>query len=95
MLGTDAVAPLPWDVVVAYELQVHGSHGMAARDYPAMLAMVASGVLRPQELVGRVIGLADAPAALMAMDSPTASTAGMPVIDLDLSGSRRARDDLW
>jgi alcohol dehydrogenase len=84
MLGADARAPLPWDVVVAYELEIHGSHGMAARDYPAMLAMVASGVLRPQELVGRVIGLADAPAALMAMDSPAASTAGMTVIDLDL-----------
>lgn len=82
MLGPDARAPLPWDVVVAYELEVHGSHGMAARDYPAMLSLVAAGVLRPAELVGRVIGLADAPAALMAMDSPAASTAGMTVIDL-------------
>ena len=82
MLGADARAPLPWDLVVAYELEVYGSHGMAARDYPALLAMVTSGVLRPHELVGRVIGLAEAPAALMAMDSPTASTAGMTVIDL-------------
>ncbi len=55
MLGADARAPLPWDLVVSYELEVHGSHGMAARDYPAMLAMVTSGVLRPHELVGRVI----------------------------------------
>jgi threonine dehydrogenase-like Zn-dependent dehydrogenase len=45
--------------------------------------MVTSGVLRPHELVGRIISLAEAPAALMAMDSPTASTAGMTVIDLD------------
>ena len=82
MLGEDARAPLPWDLVVAYELEVYGSHGMAARDYPALLAMVTSGVLRPHELVGRVITLAEAPAALMAMDSPTASTAGMTVIDL-------------
>lgn len=82
MLGPDARAPLPWDLVVAYELDVHGSHGMAARDYPAMLALVASGVLHPEALVGRVIGLAEAPAALMAMDSPAASTAGMTVIDL-------------
>lgn len=85
MLGPDARAPLPWDVVVGYELEVYGSHGMAARDYPAMLAMVASGVLRPAELVGRVIGLAEAPAALMAMDSTAATTAGMTVVDLTLS----------
>lgn len=82
MLGPDARAPLPWDVVVAHELEVHGSHGMAARDYPAMLALVTAGVLRPAELIGRTIGLAEAPAALMAMDSPAASTAGMTVIDL-------------
>ena len=61
MLGDDARAPLPWDLVVAYELEVYGSHGMAARDYPALLAMVSSGVLRPHELVGRVISLAEAP----------------------------------
>ena len=82
MLGADARAPLPWDLVVAYELEVRGSHGMAACDYPAMLSMVASGALRPAELVGRVISLAEAPAALMAMDSPAASTAGMTVVDL-------------
>lgn len=85
MLGPDARAPLPWDLVVGYELEVYGSHGMAAGDYPAMLAMVSSGVLRPAELVGRVIGLAQAPAALMAMDSPTATTAGMTVVDLAVS----------
>ncbi len=85
MLGADARAALPWDLVVAYELEVYGSHGMAARDYPAMLAMVSSGELRPQELVGRVITLAEAPAALMAMDSPTAAGAGMTVVDLTRS----------
>ncbi|HEU5484071.1 MAG TPA: zinc-binding dehydrogenase, partial [Microlunatus sp.] len=82
MLGPDARAPLPWDAVVAYELEVYGSHGMAARDYPAMLELVDSGVLRPAELVGRVIPLSAAPAALMAMDSPAAETAGMTIIDL-------------
>ncbi|MDN5760929.1 MAG: alcohol dehydrogenase catalytic domain-containing protein [Microlunatus sp.] len=82
MFGPDARAPLPWDRVVAYELEVYGSHGMAARDYPAMLALVSDGVLRPQELVGRVISLAEAPAALMALDSPAPPTAGMTVIEV-------------
>src|SRR5205814_580236 len=35
--------PLPMDLVIARELEIYGSHGMAARDYPAMRALVADG----------------------------------------------------
>ena len=49
--------PLPMDLVIARELEIYGSHGMAARDYPAMLRMVADGTLRPGLLVGEVIAL--------------------------------------
>ena len=66
-------------LVIARELEIYGSHGMAARDYPAMLAQVADGTLRPGLLVGEVIGLEQAGAALAAMDGP-ASGAGMTVI---------------
>ena len=52
MLGDAARAPLPWDLVVARELEIYGSHGMAAADYPPMLAMVADGRLKPRLLVG-------------------------------------------
>ena len=31
---------LPWELLVARELRVAGSHGMSAADYPAMLAMI-------------------------------------------------------
>jgi alcohol dehydrogenase len=79
MLGDDARAPLPWDLVVARELEVAGSHGMAAADYPPMLAMVTDGRLRPDLLVGAVIPLERAGAALMAMDDPVARTAGITV----------------
>ncbi|HWM07265.1 MAG TPA: zinc-binding dehydrogenase, partial [Actinophytocola sp.] len=79
LLGAEATPPLPMDLVVAHELSVHGTHGMAARDYPEMLGLVASGELRPDLLVGRVIGLDGAPAALSAMDGPPAG-AGMTVI---------------
>jgi alcohol dehydrogenase len=72
------------DLVVARELEIHGSHGMAARDYPAMLALVTSGVLRPDRLVGSVIGLDDAGAALAAMSRP-ATTAGVTVVRLEES----------
>jgi D-arabinose 1-dehydrogenase-like Zn-dependent alcohol dehydrogenase len=41
MLDADALAPLPWELLVARELRVAGSHGMSAADYPTMLAMMA------------------------------------------------------
>jgi alcohol dehydrogenase len=72
--------PLPMDLVIARELEIYGSHGMAARDYPAMLAMVADGTLRPGLLVGEVIGLEDVSRALAAMDGLT--PAGMTVVRL-------------
>ncbi|WP_406302154.1 zinc-dependent alcohol dehydrogenase family protein [Streptomyces sp. NBC_00885] len=58
---------LPMDRVVPLELEILGSHGMAAHAYPELMAMVASGSLRPDLLVTRTIGLAEAPAALAAL----------------------------
>ena len=62
--------PLPMDLVIARELEIYGSHGMAARDYPAMLRMVADGTLRPGLLVGEVIELGQVGRTLAAMDEP-------------------------
>ena len=76
--GADATAGLPGDRVIAYELELYGSHGMAARDYPAMVELVESGALQPQRLIGSVIDLDGAPDALMAMDAPGAD--GITVI---------------
>ena len=72
---------LPMDVVVARELEIYGSHGLAARDYPAMMRLVADGTLRPGLLAGQVIGLEEAGRALAAMDEPGA-TAGMTIVKL-------------
>lgn len=51
--------------VLARELSVLGSHGMAAHEYPAMLSLVTSGALRPDLLVGRTVGLPEAGQALV------------------------------
>jgi len=48
---------MPMARVIAWELDLLGSHGMAARDYPEMLAAVASGALNPSLLVAREVGL--------------------------------------
>jgi threonine dehydrogenase-like Zn-dependent dehydrogenase len=45
-----------------------------------MLSMIEDGTLRPGDLVGQVIGLEDAGAALAAMDRPSAT--GMTVVRL-------------
>jgi len=82
MLGDSDVAPVPMGRTIAEELEILGSHGMPAHDYPEMLALVASGRLDVSRLVGRIITLEDAPAALAAMSGP-ATTTGMTVVDLD------------
>ncbi|MFI7210005.1 zinc-dependent alcohol dehydrogenase family protein [Micromonospora maritima] len=69
---------LPMDLVIAYELELRGSHGMPAHAYPEMLRLVTAGVLRPGELVTRTIDLAAAPRALATMDRPT--VAGMCLV---------------
>jgi D-arabinose 1-dehydrogenase-like Zn-dependent alcohol dehydrogenase len=82
LLGEDATPPLPMDRVVAHELSVHGSHGMPAAQYAELLRLVADGTLDPGRLVGAVIGLEDAGAALVAMSGPP-TTAGMTVVRLE------------
>lgn len=78
LLGESSRPPLPMDTVVAHELEIYGSHGMAAHEYPAMLQSVAQRVIDPSRLVARVIGLDDIPEALVAMDG-TSDTAGVTV----------------
>jgi alcohol dehydrogenase len=78
LLGADAEMALPMDRVIGWELSVHGSHGMAARDYPELLALITEGRLDPVRLLGRTIGLDRAGEALAAMDSGT--PAGMTMV---------------
>jgi D-arabinose 1-dehydrogenase-like Zn-dependent alcohol dehydrogenase len=81
LLGPDARAPLPMDRVIAKELEIYGSHGMAARDYPGLIDLVTAGTLHPDRLVGSVVGLEEAGVALAAMSGPPAR-AGITVVRL-------------
>jgi D-arabinose 1-dehydrogenase-like Zn-dependent alcohol dehydrogenase len=81
LLGEHAMPAVDVGAVVAHELELLGSHGMGAAEYPAMLAEIADGRLDPSRLVGRRISLSDAPAALVAMSSP-ATGAGTTVVVL-------------
>ena len=70
---------VPMARVIGWELDVLGSHGMAATDYPSMLALIEAGSLQPQRLLERTIGLDDAAALLPGFDQ--ARVAGITIID--------------
>jgi alcohol dehydrogenase len=70
---------LPMARVIGWELDLLGSHGMAAADYPAMLALIQSGDLRPQQLIERIVDLDEAAVLLPGLEH--AQPAGMTMID--------------
>ncbi|MCP4570856.1 MAG: zinc-dependent alcohol dehydrogenase family protein [bacterium] len=79
LIGEHKHPRVPMDQVVAKELEIAGSHGIQAHRYPEMLAMIQSGRLRPERLIGRTVGLEDAVGRLVAMDRCTDT--GVSVID--------------
>lgn len=68
LLADQATPPIPMNLVIAHELEIIGSHGMQAFRYDAMLAMIKSGRLSPEKLLGRTISLEESIAALTNMD---------------------------
>jgi alcohol dehydrogenase len=79
LTSPSGLSPIPMSRAIAWELDILGSHGMAAADYPGMLALIEEGRLRPQELIERVIGLEEAARVLPSLD--TATPAGMTMVD--------------
>ena len=78
MLGDQANPPLPVDRIIAYELELRGSHGMQAHRYAAMLGMILAGRVSPGDLISQRISLGEAPAALMQL--PRTTQRGITVI---------------
>ena len=70
---------VPMARVIGWELDLLGSHGMAAADYPAMMSLIEQGALQPQRLIERTIGLDAAAALLPVFDRAT--PAGITMID--------------
>ncbi len=71
--------PVPMSDVIAGELEIVGSHGMPARAYDEMLALVTAGRLRPELLVTGRIPLEEGSRALTAMDERSA--AGVTIVE--------------
>ena len=79
MLGDHTCPSVPMAAVIGKELEIFGSHGIQAYEYPAVLAMIQTGKLRPEKLLGKTIRLDQAPAELADMNS--FSGTGITVID--------------
>jgi len=78
LFGADARCRVPMDRVLAWELRIHGSHGIAARDYAGLLRFVEAGSIDLDDLVGRTIPLEVAGDALRRMN--TGSDPGITII---------------
>lgn len=68
MLGDHSTPAVPMSRIIAHELEILGSHGMQAHRYDVMMAMILSGKLKPELLVGQEISLEESIDALMSMD---------------------------
>ena len=68
MLAENSTPIVPMAKVIAHELEILGSHGMQAHRYGDMLAMIHSGKLSPEKLIGKTISLEQSIGALMNMD---------------------------
>lgn len=69
MTGDHKHPPIPMNQVIAHELEIYGSHGMQAHNYPALLRMIEAGKLQPQKLIGSTISLMETAVALPQMNT--------------------------
>ena len=78
MLADHCHPAVPMDKVIANELEILGSHGIQAYNYPALLRMIESGKVCPEKLIGKTICLDESIEELANMNSFTAT--GVTVI---------------
>lgn len=79
MTGEHAQPKIPFPIIIANELEIIGSHGMQAHQYPEMLRLISSGQLPIQKLLGQQLSLSEGIQALMEMD--TFKATGIMVIN--------------
>lgn len=79
MAGDARNAPVPMDRVMAQELEIVGSHGVAAHRYPQIFDLVRAGGIDLSRLIGRTIGLDEVPAEMERLERFYG--VGMVVID--------------
>ena len=79
LVGENADPPVPMEAVIMRELEIVGSRGLPAADYPAVLDLIASGKVDPSRLVERTVDLEEGARILTEMGSYPG--VGVTVID--------------
>ena len=74
-----ATIPIPFDRMVANELQLIGSHGMQAARYDKLMYMITQGLLKPGALIQRRISLKESLTILPGLNNSKSS--GVTLID--------------
>ncbi|MHC4664649.1 MAG: zinc-dependent alcohol dehydrogenase family protein [Planctomycetota bacterium] len=69
MVADHSHPAIPMDKIIANELEIVGSHGMQAYKYSLLLAMIQTGKLFPEKLIGKTISLEESLEELVNMDS--------------------------
>lgn len=72
-------AEIPMGPIISKELEIIGSHGMQAHQYPGMMALIVSGQLNIQQLLGKTVSLKKGIELLQTM--PSSTQVGVTVID--------------
>ncbi|MCR9221850.1 MAG: zinc-dependent alcohol dehydrogenase family protein [Alphaproteobacteria bacterium] len=81
LAGPHAAPPAPMERVIARELEILGSHGMAAHRFPQLFDMIAAGALNPGALVTDRLDLEGGARLLMRMGEGAPAQGGVAVID--------------
>ena len=68
MTETHATPPIPMGTVIANELEIIGSHGMQAHQYPEMLDLIFAKNIPLEKMIGQRMDLASGAKALMEMN---------------------------
>ena len=69
LAGDEENPPIPMADLIANELEIIGSHGMQAHQYPAIFKLIKEGKLQPEKLIGNMVNLTLGVEELINMDS--------------------------
>jgi len=79
LAGDQSNPPVPMGIVIANELEILGSHGMQAHQYPDIFMLIEEGKLHPEKLIGNKVNLSSGVEELINMNSFNAN--GITVIN--------------
>ena len=69
MTGEDAEPAIPMGPIIAHELEIIGSHGMQAHQYPALFELIHTKKINLDKMIGQRMNLEAGIAALMSMNT--------------------------